>query len=111
MHPYACDAAKAALCAHKQNKFAPAYEKFFAEQERLSKGQLPELITEAGLDTPAIQSCMSDSLTLSAVQKDIEEGINLSVNSTPTFYINGHKVEGALSLEVWYALIDRLLKK
>ena len=109
MHPYACTAAKAAMCAHQQGKFEAVYQKLFEQQELLSQGKMETLLTEAGTPLPSLQTCMDDPATLTRVQKDIEEGLTLNVESTPSFFINGHPVQGALTPTVWFKLIDRIL--
>jgi protein-disulfide isomerase len=46
-----------------------------------------------------------------AIAKDIEEGNRLGVQSTPTFFINGYRVEGAYPIPAWNMMVDRLLAK
>ncbi|MBI5750149.1 MAG: DsbA family protein, partial [Nitrospinae bacterium] len=46
-----------------------------------------------------------------AVRKDSGEGMSLGVTGTPTFFINGQKVVGALPFENFKQIIDEELKK
>jgi protein-disulfide isomerase len=46
-----------------------------------------------------------------AVNRDVEEGIQLGITSTPTFFMNGKKIEGVLPTPVWIELIERMLKE
>jgi protein-disulfide isomerase len=113
MHVHACDAAKAAHCAHKQGKFVPVYEKLFENQETLTAsppGIVSKLSLEAGIDGGQFNACMAAPETGAAVSRDIEEGINLGIQSTPTFFINGHRVEGGKPPLIWAAIIDEILK-
>lgn len=110
MHPYACEAARAAVCSHKQGKFEPVYEALFENQARLAPGKVTQLAQEAGTDAAALAACLSSQEASLAVSRDVEEGLRLDIQSTPTFFINGHKVEGALPPPVWARMIDELLK-
>lgn len=108
-HPYACEAARAALCAHQQKKFEPIYEAFFQYQPSLASGQLWNLAKNAGI--PLAESCMNSSEVHAWIARDIDEAQSVGVQSTPTFFINGHKMEGAYPTPVWVKVIDHLLGK
>ncbi len=110
MHPYACEAAKHVVCAHKQGKFEAVYETLFEHQETLSKG-IPKLAQEAGADPQAMAACVSAPETIASISRDVEEGIQLGLHSTPTFFLNGHKIEGAYPPPVWIKIIDSMLKQ
>ncbi len=49
--------------------------------------------------------------TADRIRRDAELGSSLKIQSTPTFFVNGRKVEGGLPTNVWVDIIDRLLKK
>jgi protein-disulfide isomerase len=113
MHAHACEAAKTAICAHKQGKFIPVYEALFEKQESLSGGAAGityKIAQDAGADAAQLNDCVSAPETGAAVSRDIEEALNLGIQSTPTFFINGHRVEGGKPPEVWSRIIDELLK-
>ncbi|MEZ4417395.1 MAG: thioredoxin domain-containing protein [Gemmatimonadota bacterium] len=65
---------------------------------------------EAGLDASAFQACMGN--------RDVEEPVRFAndvarragVRGTPTFYVNGYPVQGALPLEAFSEFFDRLLE-
>ena len=112
MHPVACDAARTAFCAAKQGKFKEVYEYFFEHQTDFSTvgdGLPAKMAAKAGLDMTALSSCTGAPEIQTTIAKDIEEGTHLGVESTPTFFINGHKVEGVYPVPAWNALIDRVL--
>ena len=111
MHPYACEAAKSALCANQQGKFAAVYETFFENQASFAPGKIAQLAQEAGLDPAQLAGCLNSPETAVAISRDVEEAVNLGVQSTPTFFVNGHKVQGALPPPVWSRIIDQLLKQ
>jgi protein-disulfide isomerase len=110
MHEFACDAAKAALCANQKGKFKEVYEKIFENQANLSAALIQKFGTEAGFSAEELNTCMASEPVLKALSQDIETGVTLNVQSTPTFFINGHRVEGAYPMEVWAYIIEKLLK-
>jgi len=107
MHPVACEAAKTALCASKQGKFQPVYESLFENQSTLNSETILTYAQDAGADLAALKTCRESSDALLAVTRDIEEGTQLGVESTPTFFINGHKVDGVYPIAVWTKLIEK----
>jgi protein-disulfide isomerase len=109
MHPVACEAARAAVCAGDQGKFEPVYENFFQNQESLGPGKVIAFAQEAGLNASALTACMNSNGSLAKVQESIEEADRLKVNSTPTFFINGYRVEGIAALPFWTEVIKHLL--
>jgi protein-disulfide isomerase len=111
MHPYACEAARTTICANKQGKFPEVYETLFEHQTSFAPGKIAELAKDAGADTEKLAACVPSYETTTAVARDVEEGIQLNVQSTPTFFVNGHRMEGAYPPPVWHKIIDSLLKK
>jgi protein-disulfide isomerase len=108
MHLTACEAARTALCAEKQGKFADTYETLFDRQTEIVPGMPGKMAAEVGVDSSKLEACVKDPEISQAVSKSIEEGIQLGVQSTPTFFINGHKMEGFLPGPFWTKLIDKL---
>jgi protein-disulfide isomerase/uncharacterized membrane protein len=108
MHPVACEAARTALCAHRDGKFKAVYEAIFENQESLAPGKPAEYARAAGIDPDRLKAC-AESLGISeAIRKDVAEADRLEIQSTPTFFINGHRVDGAMPLQVWSGLIEKL---
>lgn len=66
--------------------------------------------TKSKLQQPTLLACMmkQDTSKITASVTDGESDA-LRVNSTPTMFINGEKVEGVLPIETLYAVIDRAL--
>lgn len=110
MHPAACEAARSVICATRQGKFEAAYERIFEKQPEIVPGKVPELLAGIGIDVDRLKECMGSKETAHALTKDIEEGIRLGVRTTPTFFINGRKVEGGLPPELWIELIDQIAR-
>lgn len=111
MHAYACEAAKTVICANKQGKFEPVYQTLFENQATFAPGRVLALAQEAGADATKLNTCIADPDTAAAIARDVEEAANLNIESTPTFYINGHKMAGAEPPAIWSKIIDELLKQ
>jgi protein-disulfide isomerase len=110
MHPAACEAAKVAFCANKEGKFEDVYTNLFERQAELKPGLPVEIAVEAGVNREKLQACMNSPETNSAIAQDIEDGVQLDVQSTPTFYVNGKKVEGGFNVDLWSQIIEDALK-
>jgi protein-disulfide isomerase/uncharacterized membrane protein len=105
MHPYSCALARSAYCAGKVGKFQAVYEKIFEDQETLTAESATKIPASFGVGAEILKACDESEDAKKALSLTIEEGIRLGVSSTPTFYINGKKVEVSLPLEAWDLLI------
>jgi protein-disulfide isomerase/uncharacterized membrane protein len=96
VHPMACLAARAAECAAQQGKFWEYHDLLFENQSMLSRDALFAFARDTGLDIARFRTCLDDPATLDLVREDVRAGIALGVESTPTIFIDGRRVEGAL---------------
>jgi protein-disulfide isomerase len=75
--------------------------------------QLDKLTREQGaqqkVDAVKLDSCIAKQDT-SAVEASRQLGTTLNIESTPTFYINGEKYEGALPIDYIFGQIDDALR-
>jgi protein-disulfide isomerase len=111
IHPHAAAAAQLALCGAKQKSFWRIHDLLFQYQE--SWAPLKEagpffvsLADSAGLSKPAMLACLEAPETMQAVQADAEGAARSGASSTPTFYIEGALLEGALPLAVFQHVLD-----
>jgi protein-disulfide isomerase len=111
IHKNAMGAAIAAEAARNQAKFWEYHDKLFANQERLEPDDLSRYARELGLDLARFEKDRSDPGLKAKVQADMAEATALGVKSTPTFFINGRIVRGAMPFETFAALIDVELAK
>lgn len=95
MHAEAFDAAVAANCAGKQGQFWDALDVLFDNQSNLKTQRAKVILDKAlSLDTEKFDSCLSDPKSKSVVQIDQRIGLDIGVNSTPTFIVNDRQVSG-----------------
>ena len=68
-----------------------------------------DAIAVSGRTLPQIEACVTAPATGEALQNDVEAARAAGVNSTPTFFVNGHRVADH-SIETLSAAIDPLIK-
>jgi len=115
IHPFSEDAAVASMCALQQgnDQFWKLYNGLFAAQNELTKENLPakveEIATAAGLDVPKLKECLASRKSIDAVRADQQEAAAVGVNSTPTFFVNGRRVQGAQDANAFKQALDQAL--
>lgn len=88
-HKKAFPAAVAAYCAYKQNKFWEFHDKAFKNQYQLTENNFLKWAQELKLDIDKFKECATSKETIKIIKKEIEEGISIGVQGTPSLYING----------------------
>ncbi len=115
LHPWAVEAAVADECAYEIDppKFLAYRSLIFANQKSIQKDtatqQLLDLGAQAGLDRTKLSTCLSAKSSLPHVRQDFQEGEKLGVASTPTFFINGRMISGAMLPEEFFKTVDQVL--
>ncbi len=75
-----------------------------------AKTALLQISKLAGFSQESFEACLTDQKLLEDVRAVRERGSNdFGVNSTPTFFINGNRYPGALSIDELSAIIDGML--
>ncbi len=103
--PASFPAAMAAQCANDQGKFWEYHDKLFENSQDLTPAKLKELSKTVGLDETKFNTCLDSKKYESEVGKDLEDGFKVGVTGTPTFFVNGLKInippgdQGVLALE------------
>lgn len=109
IHPGATELATLAWCAAEQGRFWPLYNVLYQEQDSLPVPLTPEavakLAAETSLNGPQMETCRASAAAAQAVRADYFDALRFGVRGTPTFFINGLKVEGVIPLEAWQKLL------
>ncbi len=93
IHSAACEAAVAVRLAQAHNKTEAMEEWLYTHQPAMT----PPSVRQAARDIGQVADFDAKyQTTLSLVKGDVALGRQLGIKSTPTFFINGVKVEGAL---------------
>ncbi len=95
MHPLAPRAAEAAHCAGAQGKFWEFHDALF-QTKRLQTSDLKQQARTLKLDTARFDQCLDGGEEIAVVKKDAQEGQRLGLQGTPSFFINGHFMSGAI---------------
>lgn len=105
-HPSAKKAAEAAQCAGDQDKYWEYSDVLWNNQKSLEVADLKRYAGEIKLDQKKFDACLDDGKYTAEVDKDLADGAKAGVNGTPTFFINGRVLSGALPLDEFKKIID-----
>jgi protein-disulfide isomerase len=111
LHPQARQAAEAARCAHEQGKFWEYHDKLYATAPKASADDLQSYAKDVGLNAGSFDRCFASGKYKEVVQRDLNEGAQLGLTGTPTFFINGREISGNQPSEAFEAIIDEELAR
>ncbi|OIP85189.1 hypothetical protein AUK04_01390 [Candidatus Roizmanbacteria bacterium CG2_30_33_16] len=98
IHSASMDAAYAAEAAALQGRFWEMDDQLFGKQDIWSTSTNPRqnfinMASEIKLDIEKFKSDMDSKVVKNKVQADLASGNKAEINSTPTFFLNGNKIE------------------
>jgi protein-disulfide isomerase len=110
IHQNAILGAKAAEAAGLQGKFWEMHEMLFDKQDEWSKGMnahdfILTYATTLGLNTKKFSEDLKNEAIEEKIMAEYKEGVKLGVQGTPTFFLNGKKIDNPSSLEAFNKLI------
>ncbi|MCA9651336.1 MAG: thioredoxin domain-containing protein, partial [Myxococcales bacterium] len=105
-HPQAEPAARAALAAHAQGKFWEMHDRVFGNQKALSDSQLERHAVALGLDLARWHKDFQGPALADEVKAEHAAGAALGISGTPTFFINGKRYSGAMSIDQLRGIVD-----
>jgi protein-disulfide isomerase len=96
------------------DKYYPMTDLLFAQQRNWAFTEKPvdalsNMVKQAGFTQESFESCLKRQDIYDAVTQVKEGGAKAGVDSTPTFFINGQKRSGALSLAEFDKILAPLL--
>jgi protein-disulfide isomerase len=111
VHVHAAAAGELALCAAKQKGFWRVHDLLFQYQETWAPLKEPapffvSLADSAGLSKKSLLACLQSPETTQALKAEAEGSQRSGANSTPSFYIEGGLMEGALEFDVFKRVLD-----
>lgn len=111
MHSEAKNIAESSMCVNEQSsdKFWKFHDIVFKGQANVDKASLEKYAKESGADVKKYNECVEAKKYADYVAKDMAYAEKLGVRSTPTFFINGQLVAGALPVEQFSEIIDEEL--
>lgn len=108
IHPNAQKAAEAIECATEQGKRWDMIDKVFTSGSA-SLSSVKNYASDLGLNEDEFNQCLDSGKYYDLVQSDLKEGKSMGVGGTPTFFINGQKIEGAQPFSVFQSVIESKL--
>jgi protein-disulfide isomerase len=112
--PRAAAAFMLARCA-PEGQYFPMVSMLFKQQEQWAAAQngrdaLLQMSKLAGFSQETFEACLTNQKLLDDVNAVMQKGAKeFEVSSTPTFFINGKRYSGDMSVDTMSALIDPLL--
>src|ERR1700692_1149063 len=105
IHSQAAVAAEAALAAQAQGKFWEMHDKLYANFRSLSRARILVWAKELGLDLPRFTADLDSHKYASRVASEEKEGEAAGVEGTPTFFIDGHRLNAVFDVATVAPLI------
>ncbi len=110
-HQDATRAAEAALCAEEEGSFWAMHDKLMANQRALAPTDLRRYAGELGLSQIAFDQCLDDGRQRAAVRESIAQAEAYGVTSTPTLFVNGRVIPGAVPFEALDDIVREELER
>lgn len=117
IHPWAFAAAEAGHCiaVQKPDAFWKFHDWIFEHQQEINPGNLREKVgafaKEQQLDSDKVLSCMDTHAMASEVSDSVKAGEQLQIQQTPTSFVNGREVSGAMEWQTLDQVIQMELNR
>lgn len=96
IHQFAMPAAEASECAADQGKFWDFIDVAYVNQAQLNSKALEQWGSQLGLDMDLFNRCRNSHIKRKAILAEYEAGGKIGVQGTPTFFVNGKKVQSTI---------------
>lgn len=112
LQPNGEQGARAVECAADQDAFWPMLETLYAHQtewwtKRRPQRQFKRYAKALDLDTDRFGRCYRGKETEERTEANTEVALRAGVRATPTFFVNGRTVLGALPAELFRAVLEK----
>ena len=111
IHPFAHEAAIAAVCAGMQQKYFEYADGLMAHQQQLTHEDLLRQADALGLDHEAFVGCLANPAATATVDGDRKQAEQLGIKSTPTTLVNANLIEGVPTYDAVKKVIDAELAR
>ena len=112
IHPWAMKGSIAGRCMYQNGEkaFWDYHDWVYQKQNEITlenlNAKVGEFAKANGMDAEKLNACMENKSIAAEVEKSMALGHDLQVSATPTLFINGRKLEGALQWEVLSQLLQ-----
>ena len=108
-HQNAGPAALASIAANEQGKFWEFHDALFVNQQNLSEATDLKIAKDLGLNMDKFKEDMNSQWAKEKLEKDTAEAASFGIQGTPHFLVNGIAVSGAVPVDNFVEVIERLL--
>lgn len=108
---YSPDLALAARCAGEQGLFWKAHDVLYDNQGISTKPEIYSLMLSIGVDADKLSDCLGNNRYLGPIQTDLNEGLELGIVGTPTWFINGYRADGDMPEDMLNSIVENILSK
>ena len=114
--PNGREGALAGQCAAPQGRFFEMSDMLFDRQAEWKNEESPNPIfigfsRELGMDAVAYEACLSSPEAIAEVRNNTRIAQQIGIRGTPTFFVNGFPLQGALPEDVFRELFTNALKE
>jgi protein-disulfide isomerase len=98
----------------EDDKWYELLDRLYQTQETWTHSKQPvealaEVAAQAGMTQPQFDRCLDDKSLVKDIVAFARRGLELGVSSTPTFFVNGQKHVGALTIEDFEKVLEPML--
>jgi len=111
IHSQAAVAAEASLAAQAQGKFWEMHDKLYANFRSISRVRILTWAQELGLDVVRFKTDLDSHKYLARVTAEEKQGEDAGVEGTPTFFINGKRLNSAFEFAIVEPVIQAEMKR
>lgn len=108
--PRSMAVARSAHCAGEQGKFWEYRQDLMSQPGDWSDQDLTKRTGPLGLDPASFKTCLTSDRHDKAITASSESGQKLGVTATPTFFINGRRMQGVKTVDEFQEMVEAELK-
>jgi protein-disulfide isomerase len=109
--PRSLPAARAARCAGEQGKFWEYHRDLLVTPGDMGDADLKSRAAGMGLDGGKFSTCAASDRFDADIRSATESGQSLGIDSTPTFFVNGRRLVGAVPADQFAEVIEEELNR
>lgn len=111
IHSEAQKSAEASECANEQGKFWPYHNMLYQRQSELGLQNYKKWAVDLAINSKQFNECLDSGKYAKEVEKDLQDGQAAGVNGTPSTFVNGRIIQGAVPFAQFEKMIEEELKK
>ena len=94
-----------------KESFGEYHDKLYQNQSGLTQESLVEFAAELNMNAYQFETCLDSGRYADEVIEDYQAGVEAGVRGTPTFFVNGNRIAGAIPKDILDAIIQSVLNR